>query len=304
MKKFTALIVVFGLIIAACTSSADDNTLNKNNEGLINYVLNGETLAWHENIPEAESPVLNSYPPGFYRIEGIAVWFHDDSPAEVNDAWVETIRHARSLIPESLYLRILKQETLTLEVAYEPTLCEWAWAFGCGGNGTIKIQEGQDVELAKEIDPEPTAKDGVTSLERLKVFIHEFGHVVGDTGAYELINSFSEQELSPTTYGQRNYAEDFSESFSFYLLCPMHLKNYHPSRYLSLQSLLGDVMENTSCEIPASTLSKLSYGLDGFFVPNGYPTGTYTFKGEIISLENNDPQVNSKYVKNTILKSS
>lgn len=277
--------VAITLITTACSSA----------ETSANYKAYG-VPDWTTELPLEDSPAPNTYTAGDYRIEGIAVRFLPDSATDANASWARIITEARMLFGESAYQRVLNNTTFSLTIGYEPNLCV-EWAIGCAGDRGIFIQEGQNVELAMRIVSEPIGKDGVTETERLVIFIHEFAHLLARP-YYIYTRMLDPLELSPTTYGQRNMAEDFAESVTFFLLWPRHLEAFHPSRYETLKyALRGVEQAQTDYGMPPFQMSRLTFGTDGTFSPAGYLPQTYWIASQKVTFdEGSGAHENAQYI--------
>lgn len=225
-------IVAIGILVSSCAGSSSD----------------GSPLFDQEP---------SSYPPAWYvrQVEGVDVVFLPDTNLEADKKVTEAIEEAMRLLPEDFADTL--QGLAAIYVSGAPTLCSDDWASGCAGKIQVSLHETANAASY----PFPWthyAQDGYTYVERLKITIHEFGHVISFANEYELLYSFPQvgEEKSPTRYGATSYHEDFADSFTFYVLWPEYLKQCCPLRYAFMQQAFGMEYANVY-PMPSSICDRL-----------------------------------------------
>lgn len=212
-------------------------------------------------IPTA-LPAFEYHPLSWHRIQGHKVFFEADTSPTENLRRIAELEEVLALLPEEL---IAPAGPVKYQVSGEPDLCSATWASGCSfrDEPRIGIHERSDAD-AYPWDWEHFAEDGYTHLERVKVLVHEFGHVVHQHVInIEQMAAFFDVILEApetvTSYGERSWKEDFADTFAFYVFWPDYLQAHYPLRYAYMYDLFGGVTYEPLDEMPSSVKARLSH---------------------------------------------
>ena len=207
-------------------------------------------------------PAFEYHPLSWHRIEGHKVFFEADTSPNENLRRVAELEEVLALLPAEL---IEPAGPVKYQVSGEPDLCGKTWASGCsfGDEPRIGIHERSDPD-AYPWDWEHFAEDGYTHLERIKILVHEFGHVVHQhvitiEQEWDFRDVTYVEPETVTTYGGRSWKEDFADTFAFYVFWPDYLEAHYPERYAYMHELFGGVTYEPLDEMASSMKSRIRH---------------------------------------------
>lgn len=206
---------------------------------------------------------LTPYVPGStHHIGEHLIRFEIDTSPRENAQRVAELHEVLDLLPAHL---IEPLGSVKIIVSGAPDLCDHFWASGCAWRDAsqIGIHQRSDAD-AYPWDWEHFATNGYTHLERVTVLVHEFGHLVDfHVLTWEQRAAFNDvrraEPESVTSYGDTERAEDFADTFAFYVLWPDYLERYYPKRYAIMYDIFGGITHESRDAMPSSVQARLPH---------------------------------------------